>query len=88
MNFNFYLCFYIIVLSNAFHVNSTIILQKIIRPFGMRRTKLENLKVFEKYNKQFLLKEQAEFKRRKIINEHLMPLTRGNKFMKDFYSGR
>ena len=42
----------------------------------------EKLKKFERD------REQEEEKRRKILNEHLMPLTRGNSFMKDFYSGR
>ena len=31
-------------------------------------------------------KEEDQF--RQIVNERLMPLTRGNKFMRDFYSGR
>ena len=35
-----------------------------------------------------LLRKKDEEKRRKIINQHLMPLTRGNSFMRDFYSGR
>ena len=35
-----------------------------------------------------LMKLQEEEKRRKIINENLMPLTKGNSFMKDFYTGR
>ncbi len=38
-------------------------------------------------NEEFL-REREEEKRRKILNEHLMPLTKGNTFMKDFYSGR
>jgi hypothetical protein len=33
-------------------------------------------------------KENEEEKRREIINQLLMPLTRGNSFMRDFYSGR
>ena len=32
--------------------------------------------------------EEKEENRRKILNEHLMPLTRGNSFMRDFYAGR
>jgi len=36
-----------------------------------------------------LIREQEKEKIvRKIINDYLMPLTRGNSFMKDFYSGR
>ena len=60
------ICVFVLVMSNAIHVNSTYRLQTIIRPFGM----IENLKVFEQDNKQFLLKEQAEHNRRIIINEH------------------
>ncbi len=33
-------------------------------------------------------REKEEEKRRKIINERLMPITYGNIFMRDFYSGR
>ncbi len=39
-------------------------------------------------NEAQLKKRKEEEKARKIINEHLMPLTRGNTFMRDFYSGR
>jgi hypothetical protein len=39
-------------------------------------------------NEEQLKKRIEEEKVRKIINEHLMPLTRGNSFMRDFYSGR
>ena len=38
--------------------------------------------------KKILQEEEEETKARKIINDHLMPLTKGNSFMKDFYSGR
>ena len=33
-------------------------------------------------------RQEEENKTRKVINEHLMPLTKGNGFMRDFYSGR
>ena len=38
--------------------------------------------------KEELMRKQEEEKRHKIINQHLMPLTRGNSFMRDFYAGR
>jgi len=42
-----------------------------------------------KQKEKELMREQKRKERvRKIINEHLMPLTKGNSFMKDFYSGR
>ena len=34
------------------------------------------------------MREQEEENRRKIINERLMPMTKWNSFMRDFYSGR
>ena len=42
----------------------------------------------ETQKKQENLREEEETMRRKILNERLMPLTRGNSFMRDFYSGR
>ena len=39
-------------------------------------------------NEEQLKKHKEEEKVRKIINDHLIPLTRGNSFMRDFYSGR
>jgi hypothetical protein len=42
----------------------------------------------EKQEQEEILKQKEEEKFRKIVNERLMPLTRGNKFMRDFYSGR
>ena len=41
-----------------------------------------------KYDEMVRKREKEEEKRRKIINERLMPLTNGNIFMRDFYSGR
>jgi hypothetical protein len=42
----------------------------------------------EKLRQEEALKHRQEEKSRQIVNELLMPLTRGNKFMRDFYSGR
>ena len=42
----------------------------------------------EKLKQELLLQEQEQEKRRNILNERLMPHTKGNGFMKDFYSGR
>jgi hypothetical protein len=42
----------------------------------------------ETQRQEGILKQKEEEKFRKIVNERLMPLTRGNKFMRDFYSGR
>ena len=42
----------------------------------------------EKLRQELLLQEREEEKRRNILNERLMPLTKGNGYMKDFYSGR
>ena len=50
---------------------------------------LVNLKDQENQRmKEHFMKNNEEEKRRKIINQHLMPLTRGNSFMRDFYAGR
>ena len=69
------------------------------RSFGINQPSLMILKAFKEMklnHKETLLiqeiikeeKEVEEEKRRKIINQLLMPLTRGNSFMRDFYSGR
>ncbi len=42
----------------------------------------------ETQRRKEVLKQKGEDKFRQIVNERLMPLTRGNKFMRDFYSGR
>jgi hypothetical protein len=42
----------------------------------------------KKQEQEDILKQKEEEKFRQIVNERLMPLTRGNKFMRDFYSGR
>jgi hypothetical protein len=42
----------------------------------------------EKQREEDILKQKEEEKFRQIVNERLMPLTRGNSFMRDFYSGR
>jgi hypothetical protein len=42
----------------------------------------------KKQEQENILKQKEEEKFRQIVNERLMPLTRGNKFMRDFYSGR
>jgi hypothetical protein len=51
------------------------------------RRNMEQMKK-EKQEQEEILKQKEEEKFRKIVNERLMPLTRGNKFMRDFYSGR
>ena len=42
----------------------------------------------EQTKKEAIVRERLAATFRKIINERLMPLTRGNSFMRDFYSGR
>ena len=42
----------------------------------------------KKLRQEEILKHKEEEKFRKIVNEHLMPLTRGISFMRDFFSGR
>ena len=67
-----------------------------MRTFGIGPQSLKNFPVYKsidrlyknKIAKEILLRDQEEFKRRKIVNDYLMPLTRGNRFMMDFYSGR
>ena len=69
------------------------------KSYGINQPSLMILKAFKEMNrnhKETLLiqeiikkeKEAEEEKRREIIKQLLMPLTRGNSFMRDFYSGR
>ena len=73
----------------------------ILRSFGIAPPSLTYLDTFrelkrlqkqnERIRSEELMRkeeEEKETKFRKIVNERLMPLTRGNKFMRDFYSGR
>ncbi len=39
-------------------------------------------------NDELMKKEKEEEELLKLINERIWPLTRGNSFMRDFYSGR
>ncbi len=67
-----------------------------MRTFGIGPQSLMNLPVYKNIGRHYknkianeiLLRDQEELKRRKIVNDYLMPLTRGNSFMMDFYSGR
>ena len=54
-----------------------------LNKFSLIREEIEKEKL-----KKFERDREQEEKRRKIMMDHLMPLTRGNSFMKDFYSGR
>lgn len=69
------------------------------RSFDIKQPSLMILKAFKelkRHHKEALLvqelireeKEEKEEKRWKIVNERLMPLTWGNSFMRDFYTGR
>ena len=48
----------------------------------------ENKQNEEKRKVELLQKQEREEQTRKIINEHLMPLTHGSNFLRDFFSGR
>ena len=62
------------------------------RNFGFEPLKPDKPRFYQKIQrerkKQEKMREEEESRRRKILNDHLMPLTRGNSFMRDFYSGR
>lgn len=73
------------------HNNSPNLRLLMMRTFSMKSS--GTLEIFRKQleeirRKKMLQKEREEAKVRKIINDHLIPLTKGNRFMKDFYSGR
>ena len=63
---------------------------------GLEESRLEKIKflreiaqIEEKLKSDELTKkEKEEEKLFKIVNERIWPLTRGNNFMRDFYSGR
>ena len=48
----------------------------------------ENKQNEEKRKVELFRKQEREEQTRKIINEHLMPLTQGSNFLRDFFSGR
>lgn len=52
-----------------------------------QKEKLERQAKMRKIDEEIKRKKDEE-KRLKILNERLMPLTRGNGFLKDFYTGR
>jgi len=58
--------------------------------FIEKKIQKQRLTMQEKLRKQKEEEEEKarEAKRRKIINQYLMPLTKGNSFMRDFYTGR
>ena len=70
----------------------------ILRSFGLRpifynsdhltMDTFDRLIQNEQTKKEAIVRERLAETVRKIINERLMPLTRGNSFMRDFYSGR
>jgi hypothetical protein len=70
----------------------------ILRSFGLRPIYYSNSELLmttetdrrknEQMKKEAIVREKLEEKFRQIINERLMPLTRGYSFMRDFYSGR
>jgi hypothetical protein len=68
-----------------------------MRNFGARWSNSLKLNIYslireeierEKLKKLERERKEEEEKRRKIMRDHMIPLTRGNNFMKDFYSGR
>ena len=54
----------------------------------LRMILTENKQNEEKRKVELLRKQESEEKARKIINERLIPLTRGSGFLRDFFSGR
>ena len=58
-----------------------------LRTFSILNSGSLEIKLEESGRKK-ILQEKEEAKARQIIKGHLMPLTKGNSFMKDFYSGR
>jgi len=59
-------------------------LKEIVRHLRREMRKIDELKRQE----EMMKKMREEEKVRKIINNYLMPLTKGNSFMRDFYAGR
>jgi hypothetical protein len=63
---------------------------------GLDKSHLEKLKFFREIahireklkNDELMEKEKAKEELLKVNKERILPLTRGNNFMRDFYSGR
>ena len=73
-----------ILMMRTFGIGPLSFINKQLSKEIQRREQKKQMKIDEMVRER----EEIEEKRRKIINEHLMPLTNGNIFMRDFYSGR
>ena len=86
------------MMNNNFEIDTDNLEELKVIIIGIKRElHKEKLRMIEKMRKQEEenARKQQELKqieyennRRLILNERLMPLTRGNSFMRDFYSGR
>ena len=89
---------YGIMMKNGYEVNTEnveelkVFLIRIERE--LRKEKFRRIEKMRKQEQENALKQQElkqieyENNRRRILNGRLMPLTRGNSFMRDFYTGR